>query len=371
MICGCLEPGKDGVGDYVMILLKELSLRGMKTFSLAVNDPFVLREKKDMGEIPSYRLPAIQNWRNKIDNARKWINEIAPDHIAWQFVIYAYHPRGLPFWPLYLLKNLLTKDKIVSVTFHELWIGEAKSDSYKSKVIGWFQKRLLKRMLMEICPVEVFTSNRFYQICLEKIGVRAKIVPILSNIPSGCHRNSLILNHLPANVLKNRKRYLVASFFGSVQFSKELDKKLSCLKILARKENKELIITHVGRSEGVKENIFKWRNELDLQVFSFGMQSKISIANYFRAIDIGLSTYPKVLFEKSGSIAAMKFNNLPVVLLRTSFLEDNREFNWIKEIDEITSLGHFISNARAAGSSFKVEPIIDSYVEAFGILHKK
>lgn len=148
-------------------------------------------------------------------------------------------------------------------------------------------------------------------------------------------------------------------------FSEELITKVLKFSNLVREENMELLITHLGREDRVQENFDYWNKEYGIETICLGECKVQQIADYFQQVDLGLSTYPKILFEKSGSIAAMKNNGLPVILLRESFEKDPRNFHWIREIDEISDLGDFLKNSKQNEENSNEKEAIEDYFEMF------
>ncbi|MCM4160820.1 glycosyltransferase family 4 protein [Antarcticibacterium flavum] len=366
-ICGCLEKGRDGVGDYTRNLAGELMKIGHKVSITSLNDYFVpidflKEETQDL--IPVLRVRLGNARKQLLINVQKRIEEFDPDWVSLQFVPFSFHYKGLP-WRLAKQLAMLGCGRKWHIMFHELWLGGAQSDPVKYKILGGLQKRLVMRVLDKIKPVKVFTNTYFYKNLLESKGVKAVVVPVFSNIPVGHSENSLLFNLLPKKVLNNRERYIIASFFGNVEFTIELERNLLKLKRLTQIENKELLISHIGNSEGVVERFQEWDDQFGIKAIIFGIQEELSIAAYFQKIDIGLSSYPKILLEKSGSIAAMNHNNLPVILLRKSFERDPRPLDWVKEIHEIFQLSKFISSAKSNKSHFGIERSIAAYTHTF------
>ena len=70
-ICGCLQPAKDGVGDYVRSLAESCILQGNECAAIALNDPYVAQTAESVlpaGEtqLISLRLPSTMPWSQRI-----------------------------------------------------------------------------------------------------------------------------------------------------------------------------------------------------------------------------------------------------------------------------------------------------------------
>ena len=363
-----MEPGRHGIGDYTLKLAEELKRNGLEIVIIALGDPYIKNVQvfgdNDETQIPILRLPSKWMVKQRIGYAKKWIDEFDPKWLSFQSCLFSFSTRGLPMQLRSMLKRIGGNRKW-HIMFHELWLGESENDPVQHKILGILQKRLIKKLVKDLRPEKVFTSNKFYQECLAKINMEARIVPLFSNIPIGNSRGRDLFNRLPGKILGNRKNYMIATFFGSMHFSEELIGKVLKLNEKVKNENMELAITHVGRDNMVKGVFEKWQKDYGIDAHCFGECSVQQIADYFRQVDCGLSTYPKVLFEKSGSIAAMKQNNLPVILLRESFQKDDRNFHWIKEIDDISELGTFLNDNRKVDARTDITVSVDQYLKIF------
>ena len=101
-ICSCLEPGRDGVGDYTGRLAAELIRVGHEVSLLALNDRFANAilsgdQERDGIKIPVLRLPSTLSDQDKTVHATNWINSVNPDLLSLQFVPFGFNPKGLPF----------------------------------------------------------------------------------------------------------------------------------------------------------------------------------------------------------------------------------------------------------------------------------
>ncbi|HET9276923.1 MAG TPA: hypothetical protein VFN95_02020, partial [Flavitalea sp.] len=174
-LSGCLEPGQDGVGDYVRRLAMEMIHQGHETVAIAINDGFVsdatfILEEIDQHHLPVYRIPASWPEIAKKRKIRNWILEFNPDVISIQFVSYSFHKRGLPFQVMRQLREACKGYK-AHIMFHELWIGMEVNASLKEVLIGRMQKFLIKRFIKTLEPVLIHTHTDLYKNQLVKMGV--------------------------------------------------------------------------------------------------------------------------------------------------------------------------------------------------------
>ena len=85
-LCGCLEPGRDGVGDYVRRLALELINQGHDVSAVALNDGYV--EIKDSGfqqldgvSFAVLRLPKSLSYSRRFLELEEWSEIFSPDII--------------------------------------------------------------------------------------------------------------------------------------------------------------------------------------------------------------------------------------------------------------------------------------------------
>src|SRR5690554_2861963 len=100
-ICGSLEPGRDGVGDYTMRLAVALIKKGNSVYVVALNDPHVNNivygvQYKDGVEGSVLRIPLKFGDRVRYLKVFQLISDFRPDLISLQFVLYSFHRKGLP-----------------------------------------------------------------------------------------------------------------------------------------------------------------------------------------------------------------------------------------------------------------------------------
>src|SRR5580692_11570468 len=138
-ITGCLEPGKDEVGDYTRELASECARRGHPAFLISLNDPWI---KAPVKEIPpdtgtsSLRLGPHQSWVDRVTAARAFVAEAGPDLVSAQLLLYSFHPAGLSFALPQLLRAIIGP-RPVQVMIHELWLGEETGARLKTRVVGF------------------------------------------------------------------------------------------------------------------------------------------------------------------------------------------------------------------------------------------
>ena len=143
-ICGCIEPGRDGVGDYTRRLSAELILTGHFTAIIAINDVHtteIIDDHQVQGgiRIPTLRLPSLSTYKSRFGKAKMWLNSFDPNWISLQFVPFSFHAKGLPF-ALARDLSLLGEGRKWHIMFHELWVGMDKESPLKMRAWGYVSK---------------------------------------------------------------------------------------------------------------------------------------------------------------------------------------------------------------------------------------
>src|SRR5580658_3949348 len=162
-VCSSLEPGRDGVGDYTRLLAWEAVRLGHTCGIIALNDSYVTERsetiiKGERGKIPCLRLPAASAWAERIGPAKNFRDRFEPDWISFQIVPYGLDDRGIlaALIPIFFE---LTANCSLHLMFHELWTGGVGLSQIRRRLMGAIQRRSLKRMISDLQPRLVTTSN--------------------------------------------------------------------------------------------------------------------------------------------------------------------------------------------------------------------
>ncbi|MDQ6763769.1 MAG: hypothetical protein M3015_14230 [Bacteroidota bacterium] len=309
-ICGSLEPGRDGVGDYVRCLSSELILQGHTTAAIAINDKHVedfCEERQNFrnSSLPTLRISNIRLLKFHITYIRNWIDQFNADIISLQFVPFSFHKKGL-LTGLGKHLKLLAPDRNWHVMFHELWVGMAKESSLKLKIWGTIQKRIVRQMLEEIQPKSIHTNTSLYQKQLQLLGFKSKYLPLFSNLPNEINLQVDFKN----GKIKNTIYFII---FGMIHPGASIEKFAKEIAAYGQKQNLKIILRIVGRS-GEQVKLFEqiWMAQR-LQVEVYGEKPGNFISELLRTSSVGITTNPMSLVEKSGTVAAMLEHGLPVL----------------------------------------------------------
>lgn len=165
-----IPPTTDGVGDYSAHLSTALLRRGMRV-TLAC------------GTQAAYAPPSgAELWAGALQEARQhpaaWLNRLRalrPDWLLLQYVPYAFHQRGLPFFLPSLLKKARHAGVRTGVIFHEVHI-RPRDNRLISLGQRWIARQLGRQADL------VITSIPFYQNLLAALSVRAHVLPVGANV---------------------------------------------------------------------------------------------------------------------------------------------------------------------------------------------
>ncbi|MEJ7738060.1 MAG: glycosyltransferase [Chitinophagaceae bacterium] len=315
-LCGSLEPGCDGVGDYIRRLAGELVRQGHHASAIALNDRHLKAQFTGTQHIEGVnfqvlRVPSVWPERSRFHRAKEWINEIQPEWLSLQYVPFAFHLKGLPFRLGGLLLNL-AKEVRWHIMFHELWVGMDTKSTKKHILWGMVQRRLIKSLISKLHPHVVQTQTRLYQAQLAKLGVKAEYLPLFANIP-----NIRQMNTKSTTTRSSADKNIISLvLFGTIHPGAPVDELATEVALYARKKGLQIYLTIIGRCGTEQEHWTAVWQSAGLVVEVLGEQQPERISNVLGNASIGLSTTPIALVEKSGAAAAMLEHGLPVLCVR-------------------------------------------------------
>jgi hypothetical protein len=323
-ICPAMEPGRDGVADYVVRFVRALVERGHACQVISAADGHVARF--DRGEPAAIgaevvRVPFADFAAGRIHGAARAVAEFAPDWVSLQMVCYGFARRGLVFGTARRLDAIAVMGRR-HVMWHELWIGEPKGSSLRERVIGAVQRRLLIDLSADWGAMVAHTSNPTYRELLARGGVAAGMLPLPSNIPVEATLPAVARERLLALLGQDArvdKPLLLAGVFGAVHPGWANEEWLDLLCAAARRRGRNLLLAQIGRAGAPGASLwrdFAARGADRARFVTIGECSPIDISVALQGFDIGIATSPWPLVGKSGTVAAMLEHGLPVVVPR-------------------------------------------------------
>ena len=315
--CGSLEPGRDGVGDYTRRLAGWLSSAGHSVAILALNDKYILSttsavQQQGTDQIEVLRIPAALAWKETRGLSEQFLKEFKPDWISLQYVSYAYHIKGIPYKMLQAFLEVFNAYKL-QVMFHELWLGEKKTDPLTYKIYGLLQKRAILYLINKANPLVLQTSIPLYQRILQNNQIKADLLPVFSNIPDLNLEFDAYADEIPDWLRLHRNDYIIGCNFGSFyESSWDLSSLLGPFVAECKKLGKQPLLFSIGKiSAGEKEWANLAESHPDIQFLTLGMASSGLISYCLTHFaDFGILTTPAFMAGKSGSFMAFKAHGL-------------------------------------------------------------
>lgn len=322
-LCGSLDPGLDGVGDYTRRLAAECVRQGNDCQTIAVNDRHLKSEQPSLEEqmdgdtnLHCARLPAQLPWRQRTTLASEWRQAYQPDMISLQFVPYSFHPKGLPLGLVSRLRQI-GGDTPWHVMLHELWIGRRHSPL--GFAVGPLQKRLCKSLLKKLPASIIHTHSTGYLERLREIGFHPQRLPLFGNIPVVPGAK---IEHAPATLPDDAA---VILHFGAISPGLEyLRSKLNELRLEVLSIHRSCHFVSIGSAGPYREDATGVAASVmgEDNVHFIGRVSAEQVSAWMQRAHIGLSRSPLHIYEKSGSTAAMLEHGMDVRLQSDGFPVD-------------------------------------------------
>jgi hypothetical protein len=326
-LTSCLEPGRDGVGDYTRDLAASCTAQGWNARLLALNDPHVAAPLGGTQSargiaLQTLRLPAAMPWHEKISAARDFVRQQPADWVSLQFVCYGFHPKGLVIG---LERHLmpLIGNRPLHVMLHEVWVGANRGAGLRHQLVGSIQRWAVRSLIATLKPAVVHTSNTAYVHILGKAGIHARILPLCGSIPLSAHVDKDWLEHTlvelgvtaPGAGPTAHWRF---GFFGTLPDLWPPEPLFSYMAVAAERSARRITVLSIGRL-GPGEALWRDMQSRYGERFLFarlGERSREEVSMFLQSIDFGLATTPWQLIGKSASTAAMLDHGLPVIVAR-------------------------------------------------------
>lgn len=313
LICGTLEPGRDGVGDYTSRLALELEKAGQRTSILAINDFYVASTSipdehllADTGDI--LRLSHEWSYDRRFKLAKSWIENKDPAWLSLQFVAFSFQRLGLPLGLSSFLKKL-GRGRRWHIMFHELWVGMPATADTKYALWGWLQQVLISRMIDKLNPEVMHTQCMLYQAQLQRVGFGVGYLPLFSNIP---------VNAAVPKLKKDTHEFrdsLSLIVFGTIHPQAYFAEFAAELLRFCRKFNVKSKVILVGKCGSHQHSLTSILEVAGIPIEVMGEQSTKVISDLLLSADIGISTCAPPMIDKSGTVVAMLEHNLPVICI--------------------------------------------------------
>jgi hypothetical protein len=325
-LCGSLEPGRDGVGDYTRRLAGELINKQHSVTIIALYDHDLQgrydgEQQTDGVTVAVKRLPLNMGDSERFKLIEGYIKLVDPDLVSLQFVPFSFNGKGLinEFG-----KKIIALRKYGKwhVMFHELWVGVHGETTFKHKILGKLQKVYINRFLKKLKPDFVTTTITIYKenILYPNVG----ILPLFGNIPI----ISLVKN---SHMLKDNSELKVLHFGTFTSSSKDFEAQLGFIKNAAQVQRKTVRLIIIGSGGRYKNQAIEIAKRVltDTDVIQEpGYLSFQEVSEYMQQSDLGISRADYKMFGKSGSTISMLEHGVPVVLrgIRPAQIVDGAEY---------------------------------------------
>lgn len=321
-LCGSLEPGHDGVGDYTRRLCGELIKKGHQTQILSLYDYHsktfsTEKQEFDHTEIVVHRVALETSNAQRFTWSQDILKEFQPDWISLQFVPYSFNAKGLPFWIPSFLKRLKGNHKW-HIMFHELWLGIDLEASIKHKIIGKAQQVIIQQLITKNRPHFITTQNQLYQFFLHSHNITSEVLPICGNIP---------LN----NVTKQEIGFTQFVLFGTIHPGAPFEDFIGDLLQTLDTFVKPIKFVFIGKNGSELDNYLSILENNNIVYEVLGIQSESEISQVLINSDYGISTTPYLQTEKSGVYAAYREHRINTISVSRNWTPAKGHYD-IKEI---------------------------------------
>lgn len=306
-ICGTLEAGKDGVGDYTRRLASELRSRGLKVSIIAARDKKIAVLSSDHESI---RIPYATPAAERRSLMRRAILDFKPDWISLQYVPYSFNNRGIPLAFILELRALAPLGKW-QVMFHELWIDENGLATPKDTAISLLQRWAITGLNRAVKPELRHTHLPAYQTkLLNKTHITSRPLPLFANIAPA----------FPAQNKEVREQEYRIGFFSQMELYPEVLTFIRQLKDWLIKKNRKLEIVLLGGSEDKMRSVAASlsRHFPDSTITPLGFLAEKELSKQLGALDLGITPVRNHDIGKSGTVAAFLNHGLPVAAPRVT-----------------------------------------------------
>lgn len=327
IICGRLEPGSDGVGDYSRRLAQEATANlGHRVQLISLFDEQEQTERPG----PNYLIRRTKlNYQNQAD-IRKLVEMIESwntDAVSLQFVPFAYHPKGLisKFIPFI---QAVRENRRLQVMLHETWVRWERGARIRHRLLGQLQRYQILKALKIWQPEYIQTSNPYYLEQLRVAGVRGSLLPIFGNIEIEESKNPSEFQDLLDEPFRPNERRIIFPFNQDHMWQPIV--LLNRIKNIIGARDIPIRLIQIGRTHseyGHWQVIEKFAQENGWLCHRLGPRDSSLISLAFQSCHIGISAGPIHLARKSGAVLSMLEHGIPVLCSHPSCLANWAEFN--------------------------------------------
>lgn len=321
-VCGGLEPGRDGVGDYTRLLGAAMQERGARVGLLAWKDSHIHAPRAECTPegIPVVRLPEHSHGSGEMTLVHALLERVKPDVVSLQFVPFSYHPKGYVGALAQELKGVFPSLPW-QVMVHEPWSDGGRGGFLRRLAVTTVQRHGTKALLRGLRPLAVHTSNARYAALLAKAGIRSEVLPLFGNIPVTGRRDPVAFERLLAAAGVEERAPgqvpLHVGLFGTLHAEWEPEPAAADLAAAARAAGRAVRLVGVGSFGPAGDSL--WRRleaALGVRGVSFGRRQDGEVSMILANLDLAFASTPWEMIGKSGSCAALLEHGTPVIVSR-------------------------------------------------------
>ena len=329
-ICGSLENGKDGVGDYTRQLASELIKNKDSILLIALNDPFqkdIFSEVQRLGDnqIEILRIPRTLKEIERVVRAKEYIQTFKPDWISLQFVPYSFQEKGLPFSFPKAIKEL--GDFRWHIMFHELWIDKPEKMSHR--LFSFLQKQIIKKVVSVLRPSLIHVSIPFNQQRLKQIHIQSQLLELFGNVPYEANPDAANLS-LP----KSQNNTLL--YFGSAPKGTYLEMVVTGINDFYKKSGKPIHLILISSESESKQTFIRRLKEVLTPIHGTitdcGFVETNILSGIMSCCTAGIARSEPHLLGKSGTAIAMLEHGLPIWLPKWKEAETTLPYSFRSEL---------------------------------------
>ncbi|MCP9234508.1 hypothetical protein [Lewinella sp. JB7] len=309
-LCGSLEPGQDGVGDYTRRLAAELQRIEYRVFLIATHDKVVptvtaARQMESGIQIETLRIPYGTPTSDRTAKLQQATDAFHPEWISLQYVPHAFNRKGIPADLLLSLSRLDTSAER-HVMFHELWVTPRSRTHLKDQLLTGLERMAVSLLLgPALRPAVVHTHLPAYHHRLQRKGAPVRPLPLFANIGRTAEP--------PADPEITDRPFRVA-FFSQLATPSPVTDFLSALQTHLTDSGRPLEILLLGGGRKKVSAAAAILNEAlpTANVKPIGFRSAHEISVQLSTADLGMTPVLRHEIGKSGTVAAFLTHRLPV-----------------------------------------------------------
>lgn len=358
-VCGCVEPGKDGVGDYARRLAVALVSQNCQVAIAAVSDSFVgdSRVQSEGGTYSVSRLTSKSTLKTKMSFLKRTILNFKPHWISLQYVPYSFQSQGVPFKfaaSLARLQHLAHWH----IMFHEVHLGGVLS--VKNHLVKYGQIKSVKKLVQNLRPKVIHTSNPAYREMLTKLKIESKILSLFGNIP--------VLSQPSAKSIVEDGA-INAVYFGAPPKEYDFYVFANAIKAFLDAEKRMLKLELLGRKSPLRNRFAQYLVDFcgtqQFEVEDMGEKSSTELSQLFSQADFAISRVKPSLLGKSGAAITLLEHGLKLwVPMAESQAEIESNFDY--RTDQcFAQLRKLMANGETFFAESRVKQVAKQLLEGF------